>query len=206
MNVTLQIQDCTLQELQHIFARLAGPLAAAPVPEPEPAFQPKPAPAAPAEAPAPAPAAEPVPAFQPAAATAPAATPEAPIAEPTAAPAPRRGRPGTAKQRLLEQQAERQRQEQELAAVEVVGKNGIREPLGKAIERLQQEKRRGGAYHVKPVAGRHDDGDIKWWPSLTAAARDLAVTPEHVGKCIKECRKLRGWMLEYDTEPKGGAR
>ncbi len=200
MNVTLQIQDCTLQELQHIFARLSGTVAAAPAPVPEPAFQPKPAPAAPTEAPAPAPAAEPtpatepVPAFQPAAATAPAATPEAPIAEPTVAPAPRRGRPSTAKQR----------QEQELAAVEVVGENGIREPLGKAIERLQAEKKRGGAFHCQPVAGRHDDGTIKWWPSYKDAARELGVCPEYVSQCVRECRKLRGWMLEDDNQEKGG--
>ncbi len=202
MNVTLQIQDCTLQELQHIFARLSGPMAAMPAPVPEPAFQP--APAVPAEAPAPAPAAEPEPAFQPAAATAPAATPEAPIAEPTAAPAPRRGRPGTAKQRLLEQQAERQRQERELAAVEVVGENGIREPLCKAIERLQAEKKRGGAFHCQPVAGRHDDGTIKWWPSHKDAARELGVSIEYVRQCVRECRKLRGWMLENDDQEKGG--
>lgn len=141
------------------------------------------------------PAPEPEPALQPA----PAAEPE-PAEDPT----PRRGRPGTAMQRLLEQQAERQRKEQELAAVMVAGENGIREPLGKAIERLQEEKKHH--HRQQPVAGRHDDGDIKWWPSRTDAARDLAVTPDYVSKCIKECRKLRGWMLEDDNQEKGGAR
>lgn len=114
------------------------------------------------------------------------------------------GPTATAKQRLLEQQAERQRKEEELAAVMVTSENGIREPLGKALERLQEEKKHH--HRQQPVAGRHDDGDIKWWPSRTDAARDLAVTPEHVGKCIKECRKLRGWMLEDDNQEKGGAR
>lgn len=178
MNVTLQIQDCTLQELQALFARLAGSQAATPVSEPEPAFQPSPA--APAEAPAPTPAEYPA---------------------PTVAP-PRRAKPGTARRRLLEQQAERQRQEQELAAVTVTGENGIREPLGKAIERLQAEKRAG---HVKPVAGRHDDGTLRWWPTQKDAARELGVSQERVRQCIRDCRKLRGWMLEEDNPPKGGA-
>ena len=184
MNVTISIQDCTLQELQTLFARLTVPVAAMPAPEPAQAFQP--APAAPPAAPAPTPAEDPA---------------------PTAEPAPRRGRPSTAKQRLHEQQAERQverqRQEQELAAVVVTGENGIREPLGKAIERLQAEKRAG---HVKPVAGRHDDGTLRWWPTQTDAAREIGVSPERLRQCIRDCIKLRGWMLEEDDQQKGGAR
>lgn len=179
MNVTLQIQDCTLQELQALFARLAGSPAATPVSEPEPASQP--APAAPAEAPAPSPAEDPA---------------------PTAEPAPRRAKPGTARRRLLEQQAERQRQEQELAAVIVTGENGIREPLGKAIERLRAERLHS---HGKPLAGRHDDGTIRRWPTQKDAARELGVSSEYVRQCVRDCRKLRGWMFEEDSQPKGGA-
>lgn len=184
MNVTISIQDCTLQELQTLFARLTVPVAAMPAPEPTPAFQS--ATAAPTPAPAPTPAEDPA---------------------PTAEPAPRRGRPSTAKHQLHEQQAERQaerqRQEHELAAVAVTGENGIREPLGKAIERLQAEKRAG---HVKPVAGRHDDGTLRWWPTQIAAARELGVSQERVRQCIRDCRKLRGWMLEEDDQQEGGAR
>lgn len=187
MNVTLTIQDCSLQELQTLFARLAAVPATAPVAT---------TPATPA---LPAFASEPEPRPEP--------RPEPELTPEPAAPA-RRGRPAKAKttreQMLAERQAAQEREEKALAETMVVGENGIREPLGKALERLQAEKR-FVPDASKPVVGRHDDGDVLYWRSATEAARAIGVSIHTISAAARECRKVRGWMLEYDEQKKGGA-
>lgn len=236
MNVTISIQDCTLQELQHLFARLADlqpAVAAAPAPA-LPAFA-----QAPADQPRPS---RPMPGGRkncPVVATHADGTErrfdtiiEAANAlgmpyktvtsalrqgnqvyktwsiryadQPASAPQPKPAKAQTERARMLaERLAAQEREEQALADTIITNDNGIREPLGKAIERLQAEKKRPGAHGI-PVLGRHDDGDIRYFTSASEAARAIGVTDTAVRKSIDECRKLRGWMLEYDTDKKGG--
>lgn len=132
----------------------------------------------------------------------PAATP-APEPQPTPAPAEEHGQ--TVQARLMaEREARKEREEKEHAETLVVGENGIREPLGKALERLQEEKKVKGRA-AKAVIGHHDDGDVRYWANASEAAARLGVSTVLIYKAIQECRKVRGWMLEYDEKWKGGA-
>ena len=73
-----------------------------------------------------------------------------------------------------------------------------REPLGKAIERLQREKKmRGGKKNCTAVVLKKD-GETKWFETQLEAAIFLEVTEGTISKAINNCSKVKGWSVERD--------
>ena len=76
-----------------------------------------------------------------------------------------------------------------------------REPLGKAIERLQKEKKkRGGRNNCKPIVLKKD-GEKRWFETVVEAAIFLDVNPTSISNAKKRKHKVKGWSVESD-EPK----
>lgn len=74
-----------------------------------------------------------------------------------------------------------------------------REPLGKAIERLQKEKKmRGGRKNCKALVLKKD-GETKWFETQLEAAIFLEVTEGTISKAINNSSKVKGWRIERDN-------
>ncbi len=76
-----------------------------------------------------------------------------------------------------------------------------REPLGKAIERLQKEKKtRGGRLNTQAVVLKKG-GDVKWFETTMEAALFLGVSLSSVSKAASQRTLCKGWWVERD-DPK----
>lgn len=76
-----------------------------------------------------------------------------------------------------------------------------REPLGKAIERLQKEKKmRGGKNNCKPVVLKKD-GETRWFETSVEAAIFLDVNASTITNAKNRMHRIKGWKVESD-DPK----
>lgn len=74
-----------------------------------------------------------------------------------------------------------------------------REPLGKAIGRLQKEKKmRGGRKNCKALVLKKD-GETKWFETQLEAAIFLEVTEGSISRAINNYSKVKGWSVERDN-------
>ena len=73
-----------------------------------------------------------------------------------------------------------------------------REPLGKAIERLQKEKKmRGGKNNCKPVVLKKD-GETRWFETNLEAAIFLDVNASAISRAKNKMYKVKGWQVISD--------
>ena len=76
-----------------------------------------------------------------------------------------------------------------------------REPLGKAIERLQKEKKmRGGKKNCTAVVLKKD-GEQKWFETNVEAAIFLDVNASTITNAKNRMHRIKGWKVESD-DPK----
>lgn len=99
----------------------------------------------------------------------------------------------------IEEQPEPEPEEEPEADDNIPPEPKERETLGKAIERLQQEKKmRGGKNNCRAVVLKKD-GETKWFETHLEAAIFLEVTPGTISRAIKNLNKVKGWRIERDN-------
>lgn len=118
-----------------------------------------------------------------------------PVQEQKPEPAPQAPEPTPAD---LEQDPEPSSQEPEPV---IPPEPAVREPLGKAIERLKKEKTAGRPMKYQPVYARNDDGDTIYRDSVFELALALDVTAQTVHQAIKKGYRCKGYKIKFD-DPK----
>ena len=85
-----------------------------------------------------------------------------------------------------------------------------REPLGKAIERLKEEKRKQN-YHLekghprrggrpnRPVFIKNDTGDVRYFETVVECALFLDTSKSNVLNAAKNNRPCKGWSVQFDN-------
>ena len=73
-----------------------------------------------------------------------------------------------------------------------------REPLGKAIARLQKEKKSRNASNAQAVVLKKD-GDTKWFASMFEASLWLDCAISSLSKAAKYQGTVKGWSVEKDN-------
>ena len=76
-----------------------------------------------------------------------------------------------------------------------------REPLGKALKRLQKEKAAGRLPKYQPVYARNAEGDVIYCDSVAEMAIKLGVTAQCVNQSIKHNYNCKGYKIKKD-DPK----
>lgn len=74
-----------------------------------------------------------------------------------------------------------------------------REPLGKAIERLQKEKKMRGGKKTSKAVVLKKDGETRWFETQVEAAMFLDVSECYISRALKGMYRVKGWRIERDN-------
>jgi outer membrane biosynthesis protein TonB len=98
----------------------------------------------------------------------------------------------------IEEEPEPEPQEEPEADDTIPPEPQEREPLGKAIERLQREKKmRGGKKNCTAVVLKKD-GEQKWFETNVEAAIFLDVNASAISRAKNKTYKVKGWQVISD--------